>query len=162
MACINRKKYAGPLPDTAVTASICASSSSHRAMPTADSSCPACSRCAALTCALAYSPLAPWRSSAGVLGMQRTTGRGWPSQASRLAQGMPAAMETISCSGFSAGAKAWHTAFMACGLTDRTTTSASATASALDSTTSMANSPAIFARCSAPGSLARICAAGTP
>ncbi len=75
---------------------------------------------------------------------------------------MPAAMETISCSGFSAGAKAWHTAFMACGLTDRTTTSASATASALDSTTSMANSPAIFARCSAPGSLARICAAGTP
>jgi len=75
-----------------------------------------------LTSAVANKPLTPWRSSAGVLGMQRTIG--WaPSQLFMLAQVMPAAMDTTSWFGFRLGRKAWQTAFIAWGLTASTITS---------------------------------------
>ncbi|MNZ32534.1 hypothetical protein D3C78_498650 [compost metagenome] len=95
-----------------------------------------------------------------MLGMQRTMACS-PSQRSRLAQGMPAAMETISTPAGSAGARARQTSFITCGLTASTTMSAPAAAAALSSKTAMPCSPAMRWRCSACGSLAVMRSAGT-
>ncbi|MNV76778.1 hypothetical protein D3C71_1701560 [compost metagenome] len=93
--------------------------------------------------------------------MQRTTGRA-PTQLCRLAQVMPAAIETINWPSCRLGCRAWQTAFMTCGFTARTITSASAMAWALSSKVSMPCSAWMRLRVSAPGSLARICEASRP
>ena len=62
----------GPLPEIAVTASICASASAHTVLPTAARMRSAAARPAASTEGSAYRPVTPAPISAGVLGMQRT------------------------------------------------------------------------------------------
>src|SRR5579863_2389320 len=150
---ISRKKYAGPLPERAVTASIRDSSSIHSAVPTASRSAWAVARCALLTRGLAQSAAAPAPSSAGVLGMARTIASPPPSQCSRSGAAMPAAMERTS------GLRAWTAAatlsaagFITCGFTANTTTSASCTAAAPSALIRTGIRLAMSARCSALGS----------
>ena len=105
-------------------------------MPTAESIC-ACVRCCSLKPArLAYSPLAPQRSRAGVLGMQRTMAVSAPSRPCMLAMVIPAAMEMTRAVGCSRTAPAMLSAAasaMTWGLTARMTTSAPARPAALSS-----------------------------
>src|SRR6185437_14636868 len=150
IASTSRKKYAGPEPDSAVTVSICASSSIQRTMPAASSRRSANDRCAASTLRLAQSPAAPAPTSAGVLGMQRTIACLPPSSSSICAMRTPAAMEINS--GFaprSGSASALHTARMTCGFTASTTQSAPAIAATLSLKVGTPNSRASASRASA-------------
>src|SRR5690606_33866422 len=145
-----------PLPDTAVTASIWLSCSSHRLMPTALRMLSASFLCSALTRGTANRPLTPGPRSAGVLGMQRISGVSAPSQAARLSQVMPAAMEITSWPERRGAGSAAHTACMTCGLTDSTSTSQSRASSALSVVVWMPNWRCSRSSCSALVSLASI------
>ena len=90
---MNKKKYAGPLPESAVTVSICDSCSTHTVALTAAMIISANARLAAPTLAGAYKPVAPKPLSAGRFGMVRITGTCGPNQRASAAWGMPAATE---------------------------------------------------------------------
>src|SRR3989344_5533597 len=86
---MTRKKYAGPLPESAVTRSSCSSRSTHTVTPTARRMDSACSRMVSFTSALAYRPQAPAPTSTAVLGITRTTGRFPPEPAFEIADAHP-------------------------------------------------------------------------
>ena len=157
---ITRKKYAGPLPETAVTASRAASSATQRVAPAAPRIRSATWRWAWSTPGSAYRPVMPVRTSAGVLGMHRTRGAPPPSQRLSAASGIPAAIESTSGRWASAGARPRATSAMTCGLTASTRISAAAAARALSSEVWMPNSAASRWRASPEGSQAVIRAAG--
>ena len=136
-ASMTRKKYAGPLPESAVTRSSCSSCSTHTVTPTARRMDSACSRMTSFTSALAYRPQAPAPTSTAVLGITRTTGRFPPSQRSRSPMRTPAATETTSgCWCCATVASAVAAAANACGLTANTRISARAATAALSAWTS--------------------------
>ena len=95
-ASMTRKKYAGPLPDSAVTASIKPSSLTQRVIPTARRMDSARFFCSLLTALLANKAVAPLRTKAGVLGMVRTMAMSSPIHERRSLSRIPAAMEITS------------------------------------------------------------------
>ncbi len=90
---INRKKYAGPLPDTAVTTSSCDSSGTQTVGPQAARIVSAVWRDAASTPGMAYSAVMPAPISAGRFGIVRISGTPGPSQRARSCNRIPAATE---------------------------------------------------------------------
>ena len=126
------KRNAGPLAESPVTASMCRSSSTT-VRPTAWNSRSARARCSGVACAPPASAVMPSRTSAGVLGMARTTGTGAARWRSRIAVLTEATAETRSWLAPSRGPTSRSTGTACCGLTVSSTTSASLTAAALDS-----------------------------
>ena len=119
---ISRKKYAGPLPETAVTTSICASSGTHTVGPHAARIASAVARAAASTPGAAYSAVIPAPINAGRFGMVRTSGTSGPSQRARSCRRMPAATEiTSGRSPARCAASPRATAAICCGFTASTT-----------------------------------------
>jgi len=128
IASATRKTYAGPDPDRPVTASS-ADSLTVTTIPTAPSKRDARSRCWLVAWRPAAIADAPNPTSAGVLGIARTTGRPGAS-ASNDAIVTPAAIDNTRVSGRSEVSAASRLAATSPGLTATITTSASATAHA--------------------------------
>src|ERR1051325_158425 len=107
-------------------------SSSTTVWPTAPKSRSACARCFAPACAPGASAVMPWRTSAGVLGIARTTGTPSLRCFSMTAVLTDDAAEIRSCEAVSRGPTSRRTGTTCCGLTVSRTTFAPSTASALD------------------------------
>src|SRR3954447_285022 len=122
--------YAGPEPLIAVTASWWYSGSSTT-LPVASSRARARARCAASQCVPGLIAAMPWSTSAGVLGMTRTTATPSGSRSSTKAVVIPAAMLTTRLPGCSASRISASRAAMSCGLTTSTTVSQAPAASEL-------------------------------
>ena len=129
IASTRKKKYAGPEPDSAVTASCC-DSGTRTTLPTEDSrSCTIC-RCAAVACVPGEIALIASRTTIGVFGITRTTGIPSGKRLSYSEVGRPAATDTTRVPGVIV-TRIWSMSGpMSCGLTATMTTSASAAASA--------------------------------
>ena len=91
-------KYAGPEPDSAVTASI-ACSGTRTTRPRWDSTSSASASCASPACAPAQMPAIPSCTVDGAFGIARTTGTPSAMRASMCAVGIAAATESTVCSG---------------------------------------------------------------
>ncbi|MNV36314.1 hypothetical protein D3C71_1277870 [compost metagenome] len=163
IASASRNTYAGPLPDTAVTASMRASSSIHTVRPALASTRSACWRWAGLTAAVAYRPVTPAPSSAGVLGIARTTAGLPPSQRSSCSLVMPAAMDSTSGCWLRASVdNDAHTSRSTCGLTASTHTAPCAAASAAPAWACTPKSACSWSRSACTGSATWMSPAGTP
>src|SRR6478672_1608148 len=123
--------YAGPLPLIAVTASWCFSATCTT-RPHERSSSAASSRWATSALRPGLTAAMPWSTSAGVLGMTRTTATPAGSRASSHAVGMPAARLTTRLPGESWSLISSTSRAMSCGLTTSTHVSAARAASTLD------------------------------
>src|ERR1700690_1286470 len=99
---MNRKKYAGPEPDSAVTVSIWDSCSTQTVALTAAMMDSASALPAGPTLGGGYRPVAPKPLRAGRFGMVRTMGMWAPNQRDSAACGMPAATEMSNGLVFSA------------------------------------------------------------
>ena len=120
--------YAGPLPESPVTAS--SSPSSRRTtLPTASKSDVAARRSFSVACVPAEIAVAPASARAATLGIVRTTREPGGSRASRAAMGTPAAMETTSWSFRTSGPMTVSTLSTTCGFTERTITDDARTSS---------------------------------
>src|SRR6266850_628668 len=141
---------AGPLADSAVTASMCFPSTTtvrptERKMPSASS------RCSGVACAPAARPVIPFRSSAGVLGIARTTGTACARCFSMNDVLTEAATEMRSCEGVSTSRSSPSTCGTVWGFTLRITMSAARAASAFESVPSTPRSSRSLAiRCACP------------
>src|SRR5690606_961584 len=132
-ASARRKTYAGPVPDTAVTASRLASSM-RLTTPTAPSAALAASIASSSAWVPAAIPVTPSPTSAGVLGMARITATpGRRSSNTRI--GTPAATDTTIWGGRIAFSTWSRRAVTSRGLVATTTTSRSPTASTGSNTT---------------------------
>src|SRR5689334_1347125 len=125
-------KYAGPEPETAVTASI-ARSATRTTLPRWDSTSSASARCSSPACAPAQTPAMPSWTSEGAFGIARTTGTPGARRASICAVVIAAATERTVCSVVSSPPISPSRTSKSCGLTATTTRPAPATASALES-----------------------------
>src|SRR5688500_18366067 len=128
-------KYAGPEPDTAVTASI-AVSGRRTTRPRFESTLSARSRFSSPACAPAHSPAIPSCTVDGAFGIARTTGTPFASRDSICEVGIAAATERTVCSVEIEGAISPRSVGKSCGVTASTTMFAPATASAFDSVAS--------------------------
>src|SRR5438876_509169 len=163
MSCASRNRYAGPLPESAVTTSSASSLATQMTSPTDRSSCSATARCGAATARGANNPVAAAPTSAGRLGMARTTATPGPHQASSAATRSPAATETRSGGRApQCPASAPSTALASSGFTASTTTEAPATAAALSAAAVMASSRARRSREAALGSPTLRCSGRVP
>ena len=131
IASARRAKYAGPDPDTAVTASI-ARSGTRTTSPRWRSASSAIARCCSAACAPAQIPAIPSWTVAGAFGIARTTGTSEPSRASIAAVGIAAATESTVWSAPTTPPISPRSASMSCGLTAITTSAAPDTASVFD------------------------------
>src|SRR5580765_1389265 len=125
IASASSAKYAGPEPDTAVTAPRWLSASS------------ATRRCRSSAWAPAQIPAIPSCTVAGRFGIARTTGTPSATWRSIAAVGIAAATESTVCSGVSTPPISPRRASKSCGLTAITTSAEPATADALSSVTSI-------------------------
>ena len=100
IASASSAKYAGPEPETAVTASMCRSGRRTTAPRWVRHS-SASARCSSPACAPAQMPAMPSWTVAGVFGIARTTGTPSASCASIAAVEMAAATESTVCFGVS-------------------------------------------------------------
>src|SRR5262249_13216554 len=118
-----KKKYAGPEPDSAVTASCC-DSGTLATRPTLDSSSSTSARCEGEADAPAEIALIASPTSIGVFGMTRTTGVPAGSRRWYSLVGNPAHSATTSESGLIAGASSASSGSISWGFTATTRTSA--------------------------------------
>ena len=123
-------KYAGPEPETAVTASMWRSGT-RTTEPRWASASSASVTCASSACAPAQSPAIPSCTVDGVFGIARTTGTPAARWRSIVAVGVAAATVRTVCSGVIAVPISPSSASMSCGLTATTTSAAPAAASTL-------------------------------
>ena len=125
-----RKMYAGPLPESPVTASSCASSSTTVTCPRLEDGARGW-RGRPRSRARRREAVAPAPTVAGVLGMARTMRMPECSRRSMAAMGTPAATQTTSFSREMSGEMPRSTWSRICGFTQSTTTSLSRAASGL-------------------------------
>ena len=128
IASTRKKKYAGPLPDRAVTASCC-DSGTRTTLPTGLSRSSTTCRCSSPACEPGEIADIASSTKTGVLVMTRTTGVPSGSSSSTSDEVMPAAIDTTSAPGRRCVATSPSSVRMSWGLTTRSTTSATATAS---------------------------------
>lgn len=146
-----------------MTTSISASSAIQAVLPTVASTDSARIRWPAPQRPLAYRPVAPSPSRAGVLGIARTTARPPPSQPSIWSLRRPAAIDTNSGAGSAmAGASRVQTPAITCGLTASSTSSAPARAATASSPATTPKSRASARRASGSGSATRMRSPGWP
>src|SRR5215212_8388403 len=136
IASASSAKYAGPDPETAVTASMYGSATSTT-RPTARSTSAARARCSRPACAPAQMPAIPSCTVDGAFGIARTTGTPSATSRSMTPVGIAAAIDSTVCRGERTWPTSASSASMSCGLTAITTTSASRTASAFAVVASM-------------------------
>src|SRR5262249_32988861 len=132
IASASSAKYAGPEPDTAVTASMYVSGTRATA-PRCESTSSARSRCSSPACAPAHTPAIPSCTSAGAFGIARTTGTPFARRASICDVGIAAATESTVCSGVINPPTSPSRTSKSCGFTAITIKPASPTALALSS-----------------------------
>src|SRR3984893_1095054 len=163
MSSASRKNEAGPPPESASTTSSASSVATHTTSPTDLKTCSAVARCGAATGGGANRPVAAAPTSAGRLGMARTTATPGPHQACRVATRKPAATEMSSgpCAPHSP-ARAVSTPAASCGFTASTTTAAPLTAAALSALAVMPRSRASASRAAAMGSPTLMCSGRVP
>src|SRR6266542_675792 len=131
IASASSAKYAGPEPDTAVTASM-QRSGTRTTAPRWLSASSARLRFSSPACAPAQTPAIPSCTVAGRLGMARTTGTPSVIRPSIAEVGIAAATDSTVCSGVSRPPTSPSSTSKSCGLTEITTSVAPATASAFD------------------------------
>src|SRR5881398_1298226 len=150
-------------PESAVTTSSAASVGTHTISPTEPRTCSAVARCGPVTPGGANRPVAAAPTSAGRLGMARTTATPGPHQACRAATRRPAATEMSNgpCAPHSP-ASAVSTEAASCGFTASTTTAAPRTAAALSAPAVMPRSRASASRAPATGSPTLRCSGRVP
>ena len=136
IASASSAKYAGPEPDTAVTASI-ELSFTRTTAPRCASASSASVTCASSACAPAQSPAIPSCTSDGVLGIARQTGTPDARCRSMVAVVIAAATESTVCSSEMTGPISPRSASMSCGLTASTTSAAPLAASSFESVVRM-------------------------
>ena len=135
IASASSAKYAGPEPETAVTASMYGSGT-WTTRPTCVSTSSAIARWSSFACAPAQSPAMPSCTVAGVFGIARSTGTPSVRCFSICAVGIAAATESTVWSGESSPPISPSSTSKSCGLTAITMNAAPATASAFESVVS--------------------------
>src|SRR5262249_10659162 len=121
MVSASRNTYAGPEPDTAVTASIRASSLTHSTLPIAASRSDACLRWYAEICAFATATLTPRPIAAAVFGIARTIAVPKGNDFSRNPIVRPAIIESTSVDFSTYLARGCNVSGALCGFTAITT-----------------------------------------
>ena len=160
MASRNKNTYAGPEPESAVTASSLSSVSTQSHWPVVATMRSARARPSAATASPANRPVMPRPTSAGVLGMARMM-RSLPSHAAMLAVVMPAA--TLRCNAAPVwGAAAKAASLNVCGLTAQTMSAARASWGPGVAAASMPKRSRNAARAWSQGSTTSIWLAGWP
>jgi hypothetical protein len=128
-------KYAGPEPETAVTASMYGSGT-RTTRPTCVSTSSAIARCSRFACAPAQSPATPSWTVAGAFGIARRTGTPSVRRASICEVGIAAATESTVWSAVRSPPTSPSSTSKSCGLTAITMNPAPETASAFESVVS--------------------------
>ena len=131
IASASSAKYAGPEPETAVTASI-SGSDTRTTPPRCRSASSASATCSSCAWAPPQIPATPSCTVEGVFGIARTTGTPGARCRSSAAVGIAAAIESTVCSGCTSVPISPSRVSMSCGFTAITTRAAPAAASAFE------------------------------